>query len=377
MSNSTYNYWLSLLTQTMEAYNRCANIAVEHQVPLGVKPFHDNLYDIIRKEFPLIPAQGAIKVYKEVLSALRSIKSNKHKDASVPQRKHLSLHLDKLMYSKLSIDGIYLSTEVKNKREHCTFVLYDKVNELFKTCTFADPTIFSRNGRLFLSVPFEVATPPTVGDISIGIDLGIKRLFVTSEGKYFIDKHYLAKRRKIRYLKRCFQSKNTRSSKRHLASITRKERNLSKDMQHRAAKILIESTDASILVLEDLKKLKANTSKSKEGFNRKRHNSAISQVPFAEFKDILTHKAQLVGKRVETVSPTWTSQTDSRSNKRDGERQGCRYYCVDGIVLDADWNAAVNIGLRANHPLSSCLPIDGKLIPLSGKALSTASTPRA
>ena len=91
----------------------------------------------------------------------------------------------------------------------------------------------------------------------------------------------------------------------------------------------------------------------------------------------MTHKAQLVGKQVETVSPTWTSQTDSRSNKRDGERHGCRYYCVDGIVLDADWNAAVNIGNRANHPLSSVLPIDGRLIPLSGKALSTASSPRA
>lgn len=106
------------------------------------------------------------------------------------------------------------------------------------------------------------------------------------------------------------------------------------------------------------------------------HNSMLSQVPFASFKDILTHKAQLVGKRVETVSPIWTSQTDSRTNKRDGIRQGCRYICKDGFVLDADWNAAVNIALRANHPVSKELPIDGKLKFITGRVLSVTHTPR-
>ena len=79
------------------------------------------------------------------------------------------------------------------------------------------------------------------------------------------------------------------------------------------------------------------------------------------FKKVLMHKAQLVGKRVETVSPVYTSQTDSRTNKRDGKRQGCRYYCSDGIVLDADWNAAVNIAKRGNHPCSTQTPLDGCL----------------
>jgi IS605 OrfB family transposase len=211
-----------------------------------------------------------------------------------------------------------------------------------------------------------------VGDTSIGVDLGMKRFFVTSEGKTFCDKDYLAKRRKVRHLKKVLRSKGTHSAKRHLKKIRRKERNLSKDMQHRAANMLLNSTDASIIVLEDLKKLKSNTSKTSEGYNRKRHNSAMSQVPFAEFKDILAHKAALVGRQVITVSPTWTSQTDSRSNKRDGKRQGCRYYCADGIVLDADWNAAVNIAIRGNHPISSVLPIDGRLSPLVGKAMSAA-----
>jgi IS605 OrfB family transposase len=120
--------------------------------------------------------------------------------------------------------------------------------------------------------------------------------------------------------------------------------------------------------LEDLTKIKTKTSKTKEGFKRTKHNNAISQIPFFLFKERLTNKAQLVGKRVETVSPAYTSQTDSRTNKRDGIRQGCRYYCSDGVVLDADYNAAVNIALRANHPLSSSEP------PLSGRVLSTTQS---
>ena len=361
MSEETKLHWLNLLAQSRDAFNFCAQIAVEEKTPCNIKMFHDSMYNRIREKFPLIPAQGAIKIYKEVLSAVRSIKSNKHKDAKTPQRKYLSLHLDKRMYNKLSADGIFLSTPTARKRELCTFVLYDKVKELFASYTFADPLIFVKNNRLFLSIPFEVPTAPCADETSIGVDMGIKRIFVTSEGKFFRDKKYLANRRKLRYLKRNLQSKGTKSANRHLRKLSVNERNISKDMIQRSTSALLRSTNASIIVLEDLKRLKRNTSTTNDGYKRKRHTSALGQVPMYAFKEVLMHKAQLVGKRVETVSPVYTSQTDSRTNKRDGKRQGCRYYCSDGIVLDADWNAAVNIAKRGNHPYSIQTPLDGCL----------------
>lgn len=364
MSDETKLHWLNLLAQSRDAFNFCAQIAVEEKTPCNIKMFHDTMYNRIREKFPLIPAQGAIKIYKEVLSAVRSIKSNKHKDAKTPKRKYLSLHLDKRMYNKLSVDGIFLSTPTARSREHCTFVLYDKVKELFASYTFADPLIFAKNNRLFLSIPFEAPTAPCADETSIGVDMGIKRLFVTSEGKSFKDKKYLANRRKLRYLKRNLQSKGTKSANKHLRKLSVKERNISKDMIQRSTSALLRSTNASIIVLEDLKRLKQNTSTTNDGYKRKRHNNALSQVPMYMFKEVLTHKAQLVGKRVETVSPVYTSQTDSRTNKRDGKRQGCRYYCSDGIVLDADWNAAVNIAKRGNHPCSAQTPLDGCLLVL-------------
>jgi len=329
---------------------------------LQLVPVHNACYNKLREAFPQIPSQGIIRVQKSVLAALRSIRSNKHKNASAPKRKQLSLQLDKRLYSNLSVNGISLSNGKPQKRELCGFILYDKVRELFSTCSFADPTIFARNGRLFLSVPFEVPSLPCKDNTAIGVDLGVKRLFVTSEGKSFVDKGYLKERRKLRYLKRCLQSKGSHSSKRHLRKVSNKERNLSKDMVERSTNALLSSSDASIVVIEDLSKIKVKTSKTKDGFKRTRHNNMLSQVPFYMFKERLTHKAQLVGKRVETVSPAFTSQTDSRTNKRDGIRNGCNYVCSDGVVLDADWNAAVNIAHRANHPLSSSeLPLSGRV----------------
>ena len=375
MSDTTRQHWMNLLSETRDAINRCATLVTSSKIKLGLVSVHNLCYDTLRTEFPNIPSQGIIRVQKSVLAALRSIRSNKYKNADVPQKKSLSLQLDKRMYSNLSIDGICLSNGNSHKREKCTFVLYDKVRELFDTCTFSDPTVFARNGRLFLSVPFEVATPPLKGDKTVGVDLGMKRLFVTSDGQYYIDKKYLKRRRKLRYLKRCLQSKGTRSAKKHLAKVKRKERNMSKDMLNRAANALL-ACNASIYVLEDLKKIKYKTSRTKKGFRRIRHNNALSQVPLAEFREMLTHKATLVGKQVVSVSPTWTSQMDCRTGKRDGERHGCRYYCNDGIVFDADWNAAVNIAQRANHPTTTVSPIDGKMQALVGKALSTASTSR-
>ena len=368
MSKETRDHWLSLLAQARDAFNLCSSIVFDGKVPLSIASVHGACYDKVRQAIPSLPSQGVIRAQKSVLAALRSIRANKHHIEEAPQKKHLSMQLDKRLYSNLSKQGIKLESATRRKRELCEFILFPKVEELFDTCTFKDPTIFERDGRLFLSVPFEVPSLPCKDDTAVGVDLGMKRLFVTSEGNAFKDKEYLARRRRLRYLKRCLQSKGTHSAKRHLKKVSRKEHNVSRDMVERSTNVLLRSTKASDLVLEDLKRIKVNTSKSADGFKKKRHNSAFAQVPLYLFKERLTAKAPLYGRKVETVSPYMTSQTDSRTNKRDGLRKGCRYYCSDGKVLDADLNAAVNIALRSNHPISKVEPIDGRLNFLHGQA---------
>ena len=374
-TEATFSHWKRLLELYAQAYNDCAAYLSENRVPLSMKVVHSHVYEWLRNKYPELPSQGVIRLYKDVIPAFKSIRSNKHRDADVPQKKRLSLRLDKRLYTRIDSDGVVITSEVARKRVKIPFVLYPKVVELLATCEPCDPTIFIRDNRMFLSIPFNIPTIVTDGDDAVGVDLGIKRLFVTSEGKAFRDKTYLRERRKVRYLKRKLQekTKNSKSARKHLAKVSKRERNLSMDMLHRATNVLVESTRASVLVVEDLSKIKTKTSKTNDGFKRTRHNNIFSQVPVRAFRDMLAYKAQIHGKRVETVSPTYTSQMDCRTGNRDGNRKGCRYYCTDGIVFDADWNAAANIAMRANHPFSS-LPLDGRLKFLNGRAQSIAHT---
>ena len=374
MDDANATHWYDILVCARDAYNKCTRLLLDNKTPLTLKKVHEVCYNVIRAEFPLLSSQMVIKCEQAAASALKSIKSNKHKNAEVPQRKALTMTLDKRLYGLITPEGITLTGVQKNKRSLIQFNTYPKAQEMLNTYKACDPTIFYRNGKFFLSIPFEVPEKPMQSDMCVGVDLGARMLFVTSEGNAFKDTNYLKKRREIRFLKRKLQEKGTKSAKRHLKKVRSKERNLSKDMCYRASKTLISSTNASIIVLEDLTKIKKNTSRTSDGYKRVKHNNALSQVPFYEIKRILTYKAPLAGKQVETVSPMYTSQMDCRTNNRDGERRGRRYICTDGVVFDSDWNAAVNIGQRSNHPVSSKLPIEGHLVILTGRHQSTCQS---
>ena len=370
----TMQFFSSMLEEHCNVYNECADIIRDNNTPLTLKHVHKEVYRKLRETHPTLPAQTIIKTYKAVMAAFRSIRSNQHENAETPRKKQLSLVLDKRLYSRFDVTGISLSGEVPYKHTRYGFVMYDKAEEMFSRYRTKDPTLFIRNGKLWLAVPFVVPDQPVTSEKATGVDLGCKRLFVTSDGVAFRDKQYLANRRKIRYLRSCLNKRGTKSARRHLRKISRRESNLSRDMQYRAVNHLLRSTDAGILVLEDLSKIKKSTVKSAAGHKRKRHNNRLSQVPFYGFRIKLEAKAPLFGKKVVTVCPAFTSQKDSRTGKKDGTRKGCRYYCKDGMVLDADWNAAVNIAKKGKHPLSNVLPVDGGLLFLSGRAVSTSHT---
>ena len=374
MDDANATHWYNILICARDAYNKCTRLLHDNKTPLSLKKVHELCYNTIRAEFPALSSQMVIKCEQAAASAIKSIKSNKHKNAEVPQRKALTMTLDKRLYGLITPEGITLTGAQKHKRTFVRFNAYTKAQEMLNIYKACDPTIFYRNGHFFLSIPFEVPEKPVQSNECIGVDLGARMLFVTSEGKAFRDSTYLKKRRGIRFLKRKLQEKGTKSAKRHLKKVRSKERNLSKDMCYRASKALINSTNASIIVLEDLTKIKKKTSRTSEGYKRVKHNNALSQVPFYEFKHILTYKAPLAGKQVETVSPMYTSQMDCRTNNRDGERRGRRYICADGVVFDSDWNAAVNIGQRSNHPVSCKLPIEGNLVILTGRHQSTCQS---
>lgn len=356
-----YEYWSSLLALSREAYNRCANILDSNNIHIDLQSVHKAVYDILREEYPTIPSQAVIKIYKECISAFRSIKSNGHKNHKIPEKTGLSMRLDKRLYSKFSRNSIALCSSKSCRRAVADIVGYDRLDSLFIKYTTADPLIFKRDGRFFLAITFNVPDVPLQNDTCIGLDMGERRFVISSEGVMFHDKEYNKRRRKLRYLKRCLQKKCTKSAHRHSNKLSIKEQNQSTDMCQNIANAILQSTSASIIVMEDLSSIKQKTAKTKEGFKRKSHNRRIYQIPFYKFKQILSYKAPLFGKTVETVSPFLTSQTDCTTGKKEGTRKNRRFYCKNGTVLDADWNAAINIAQKSKHPSSFKMPLDGAL----------------
>ena len=76
--------------------------------------------------------------------------------------------------------------------------------------------------------------------------------------------------------------------------------------------------------------------------------------------DILFNSNTFLLRNVVADLLDYTSQLDYRGLDN-GKRKGCRYYAIDGKVLDADLNASNNIGLRYNKHSITCSALDGQV----------------
>ena len=362
-----YDFWVRRLFLVRDCYNYASKIVFEEKLPYSIKPVHHRLYRELRKQFRELPSQMCISTERAVIANYNSAKSNGHKLRGPIEMKNPAIQMDKRLFSSLTRESFKISNGNGNSRSVVRFLTYPKFNEMADRYRMKDPKIqYDReSGVLYACVPFlDLDTTPHE-ESYLGVDLGMRRLATLSDGTAYSDKDYLAQRRKIRHNKRKLQKhrKTSHSARRKLLKLRHKERNLSKNMCHHLANEILRH-DGSVVVMEDLSGIKQKTSKTKNGFKRKKHNNRFSQVPFYQLKQILTYKALLAGKRVETVSPENTSRVDCRTQSTDGcRRQGCRFYAADSRVFDADWNAAINIMNRhlGKRPNSSCLPLDGRL----------------
>jgi len=325
------------------AWNECSK--VKFNIPKNsIVLLHGQFYTKFRSCQPEIPSQVVISAEQSVLSAYRSIKSNKQKLDKPPEKKKLSIRLDKRTYSYKN--GIFSIISLE-KRVKCSPYIYPKLQELISKYRFCDPLLFEKDGEVWICLTFDIPEVLSQKKLALGIDLGCRVNAATSEGNLYIDKKFNGEKRKLRFNKRKLQSKSkdSKSAKRQLKKLKRKESNKNKNFSHHLANKIISDTRADTIVLENLKSIKVKKHKYQ-------NKNRISQVPMFELRRILTYKALLNNKQVITVSPAYTSQIDHRTGKLDGKRIGGRYIGKDGQILHADCNAACNIALRSKLPCS-------------------------
>jgi putative transposase len=212
-------------------------------------------------------------------------------------------------------------------------------------------TISEQGGSWWASVQVEQlqAIEPATGD-PIGVDLGIKSLAVTSDGRQFDNPKTLATyQKRLKRLQRKLSrqqrgSNNYRDTKRAIGKLHFKIACIRGHATHTATSAIVgryEEPDQRpiIIVVEDL---------NVAGMMRNSHlASAVSDANMSEFRRQLEYKAAwsgceiVVADRFYPSSKTCSACGSVRDELTLDERT---FICPDcGFTIDRDWNAAINL----------------------------------
>lgn len=202
-------------------------------------------------------------------------------------------------------------------------------------------------GTFYLLVVVETPeAAPTTPTGFLGVDLGIVQIASDSDGQSFSGAGVEAVRARYHTLRKALQACGSRSAKRHLKRINRKEAWFRRDTNHVIAKTLVlkaKGTERGI-ALEDLKHIRERTTVRRT--LRARHGGWS----FAQLQSFVTYKARLHGVVVQYVDPRNTSRTCSACGhvaKDNRKTQSCFLCASCGHTANADDNAASNIATKA------------------------------
>jgi len=195
---------------------------------------------------------------------------------------------------------------------------------------------------------------------SLGLDVGLEKFWTASDGEVEpIQQHYRKSESKLTKLANCKDSKPHKSaSRRKLAKkLSRHHQKLQrkrKQFHYESATILV-NRDEQVFFVEDIKPVNlSRKNKTKQDENGKYLpngqsaksglNKSIADAGWGQFLSILAYKAAKAGKAIVKVKPHNTSQVCSCCDRLVQKDLSIRIHkCLCGLILDRDWNAAINI----------------------------------
>ena len=200
----------------------------------------------------------------------------------------------------------------------------------------------------------------------VGVDVGIRRIAVSSDNRFFAGKRVKEHARRMFRLRRALQAKGTRSAKRHLRRLRQRENRFRADVNHCVSKRLVETLPpGSVIVMENLTDIRERMKARRAQQRREMHNWS-----FGQLQAFVAYKAEGRGIQVEFADPRFSSQACSHCGhvSRSNRKVQSWFSCVKcGYQSNADLNAARNLALRAtgaqsglsvNQPIVS--PVDAK-----------------
>jgi putative transposase len=332
------------LAETMERFNavcnRLSELAWEKQT-FRQYDLHALAYHEIRQEFGL-PAQLTVRAIAKVADSFKADRSVKH--VFGPRG---AVVYDARIFRLENLSSVSLTTV----RGRLRFVMAHggKQREQLAAGTTGEADLLFRDGNYYLAIAVKSEPPPpaeTEGGV-LGVDLGIVELATDSEGNNYSGETVKAVRRRVKRIRSLLQAKGTKSAKRHLKKIKRKQSRFVRNTNHCIAKALVGNAVSrqKALALEELKGIRQRAS----GLNREMR-WLMGNWAFADLTAKIVYKAAEVGIPVIFVDPRNTSRTCSRCGhcEKANRKSQSQFLCVNcGFETNADFNAALNIEARA------------------------------
>jgi len=372
------------LHETMRQFTACFNAVCRYGWDIGERNgvrLHHATYSNLRQRFDRLPSQLVVSSRMKATEALKSVEE-RHKQGrkvSCPHSLLCPIRYDARSYwITLSAGTASLATVCG--RASVTFHVPDYCQRYadWKPCS-ADLCLYK--GAFFLHVVVEAKGPEPNCEGVLGVDLGIAEIAVDSEGNNYSGEAVKSVRRRVKRIRKLLQKRGTKSAKRHLKKIARKQSRFVRDVNHVVSKSLVRSASQSrkALALEELTHLRDRADTVSREMRWLLGNWA-----FLQLRQFIEYKAQAKGVPVLLVDPRNTSRTCSRCGYCDkaNRKSQSQFQCLQcGLTINADINAARNVKTRAeNNPeglvSSRRVLSDGLLCRAEVQASHQAQAPR-
>lgn len=316
-----------------DACNFIAGVARREHTTNKVKVQHA-CYTDVRAQFGL-SANLAIRAIARVCAALK-VKSKAHSTFQPT-----SIDYDQRIFSFREWDWTF-SLTLLHSRARLDTVLGDyQKGRLKGTAPTSAALVKRRDGTFFLHVQLKAPAPaPLPHTGTLGVDLGRRRVAVDADQAVYeatevnrVHAHYPKVRRSL-------QAKGTKEAKRLLKRLSGREQRHMRAINHAISKQLVEKAQVTRrqIALEDLTGIRQRTKV------RRTHRYAHHSWSFYQLRQFVAYKAHAAGVPVVLVDPAYTSKTCHLCHQL-GHRSGLKFSCTRcNVAMDADWNAAMNIG---------------------------------
>jgi len=237
----------------------------------------------------------------------------------------------------------------------------------------------TRSGKVYVSFiveDYEFPKLPSTGR-AVGIDVGVEKLLVTSDGEYVPNlRPYERALKKVKRLhkelsRKKFLSKNWFKAKMRLARAYEHLANLRRDLYMKLGRYFAEHYD--VVVMEDIS-VKQLIGKSSRGLRMRLHDVAIH-----ELRSIVKYQMEKYGKGFILVDPRNSSKTCAKCGyvKDDLTLNDRIFSCPKcGWTADRDYNSTLNHLRRAGWE-PPVVPVELRPLPITmGKAGQGSGKPR-